>query len=278
MTMSDPSLDRPGGDPKDELEDEQLVEGAPAFAVDGSRPLTAEEKEAAGHDTGVAERVYAPASERVPKEPVPGHRDFVQHTDVATPERQAAATTDTPTAPTPRPSPSPGPGPGSGPTGSAYASGDPFAPRGTTQTQTWTTSPVSTPYTFSEPPSTNLGLPIGIGSAVAAGAAAVGIWLFVRWQRERNKPMNRLRRQARHAAAELRERVPDSDDLVRPAMGLAAAVASALLVLLKNVQSQHPERAIERISDADFQKRLFALKQHWDPRRLELEKVSISRR
>ena len=37
-----------------------------------SRPLTDEEKEAAEHDPGRPERVYAPASERVPKDPAPG--------------------------------------------------------------------------------------------------------------------------------------------------------------------------------------------------------------
>src|SRR5438105_6075158 len=56
-----------------------------------SRPLTEEERKAADRDVPLAEPVYAPASERVPREPVPGHRDFVEHPDPATPERQAAA-------------------------------------------------------------------------------------------------------------------------------------------------------------------------------------------
>jgi hypothetical protein len=36
------------------------------------RPLTGEEEEAEQHDAGRSERVYAPASARVPKEPAPG--------------------------------------------------------------------------------------------------------------------------------------------------------------------------------------------------------------
>jgi hypothetical protein len=36
-----------------------------------SRPLNREEREAAAHDPGVVKTVYAPASERVPKPPLP---------------------------------------------------------------------------------------------------------------------------------------------------------------------------------------------------------------
>jgi hypothetical protein len=36
-------------------------------------------------------------------------------------------------------------------------------------------------------------------------------------------------------------------------------------------------RASAAVSDLDWQKRLSALKKRWDPSRLELEKVSISR-
>ena len=36
------------------------------------RPLTDDEREAAEHDAARPERVYAPASARVPKEPAPG--------------------------------------------------------------------------------------------------------------------------------------------------------------------------------------------------------------
>ena len=42
-----------------------------------SRPLTDEEKEAAEQDPGRQERTYAPASERVPKEPLPGDEKVI---------------------------------------------------------------------------------------------------------------------------------------------------------------------------------------------------------
>jgi hypothetical protein len=282
MTLPDPSLDRPGGDeqgvqdrlpPSERNQDQQRTEMTHGLAADGSRPLTAEEREAAAHDTGVAERVYAPASERVPVEPVAGHRDFIENTDDSTPERQAASTDPTIAASTTtssepaftrveRPSNSSATGYAPAPTSPLYA------------------SPNAHPTYNTEPSSVGLrrpGLPLGIGSAAMLTAGAVGVWLFLRWQRERNKPINRLRRQARHAAEEFSSRVPHSDEVVQPMMSLLAAATSAALVLMQQAQKQRPERLIESLSDADLQKRLAQLKKRWDPRRLELEKVSISR-
>jgi hypothetical protein len=43
-----------------------------------ARPLTREEREAAEHDPGRPERVYAPASARVPKKPAPGDDRLIQ--------------------------------------------------------------------------------------------------------------------------------------------------------------------------------------------------------
>src|SRR5918911_292551 len=101
MTLPDPSLDHPFG-PGDQLqdrlppterdEDPQRAEFTRELTTGEARPLTADERHAAEYDQPRAERVYAPASERVPKEPVPGHRDFIEHTDPATPERQSVAT------------------------------------------------------------------------------------------------------------------------------------------------------------------------------------------
>jgi hypothetical protein len=54
-----------GEDPAREDEVHDLVN-------EPSRPLTEAEKEAAERDPGRSERVYAPASARVPKEPAPG--------------------------------------------------------------------------------------------------------------------------------------------------------------------------------------------------------------
>ena len=48
------------------------------LASEPARPLTDEEKEAAEHDAPRPERVYAPASARVPKEPAPGDDKLVR--------------------------------------------------------------------------------------------------------------------------------------------------------------------------------------------------------
>ena len=42
-----------------------------------ARPLTREEREAAAHDKGAAKPVYAPASERVPKAPLPADEKLI---------------------------------------------------------------------------------------------------------------------------------------------------------------------------------------------------------
>jgi hypothetical protein len=42
-----------------------------------ARPLTREEREAAARDPGPAKTVYAPASERVPKPPLPAHEKLI---------------------------------------------------------------------------------------------------------------------------------------------------------------------------------------------------------
>ncbi len=42
-----------------------------------ARPLTREEREAAARDTGPVKSVYAPASERVPKPPLPGDEKLI---------------------------------------------------------------------------------------------------------------------------------------------------------------------------------------------------------
>src|SRR5690242_18268794 len=65
-----------------------------ALTAEPERPLTHDEQQAAEHDTPRGERVYAPASERVPVSAVPGHRDMVDHPDTGTPERQAAGWTE----------------------------------------------------------------------------------------------------------------------------------------------------------------------------------------
>ena len=48
------------------------------LVAEPSRPLTDEEKDAAAEDPGRPERVYAPASARVPKQPAPGDDRLIQ--------------------------------------------------------------------------------------------------------------------------------------------------------------------------------------------------------
>ena len=63
-----------GEDPAREDEVHDLVN-------EPSRPLTEAEKEAAERDPGRTERVYAPASARVPKEPAPGDDRLIKGTE-----------------------------------------------------------------------------------------------------------------------------------------------------------------------------------------------------
>jgi hypothetical protein len=76
------------------------------------------------------------------------------------------------------------------------------------------------------------------GSLAAIGAAAA--WRYTLWRRERDRPIARIRRRVRRAAAELGHRLPDGgelarrlleDERARPAGGLAlGALVAALLV------------------------------------------------
>ena len=247
---------------------------------DTSRPLTDEERKAADRDAPVGARVYAPASERVPREPVPGHRDFVEHPDTGTAERQAAGqNSSTRTEPSftrvPRPS--------------ASFDDQPQANR-------WLSSNSSGSSPL---------VPLGIGWMVLCAAGGVGVWLWMRWRREQNKPINRLRRQARQTAVsarqranELRDRMPDvemSNEAARPAIGLGTALASLAIVLWQQSQSrsraqevqgrardaarkgrrqvtQTRRQAAQSLSDMDWQERLAQLKDLWSARRVELEK------
>jgi hypothetical protein len=237
MTSPDRSLERGGVDP----DVTAMVYGLgpePAEPV-GEHGGDGPETEAAPTET-----VYAPASERVPVPPVPGHRDMIEHPDASTPERVAAAgASEPPFARVPRPSAA----------GGQEAGG----------------------WSAVRPPRLFFGL--GVSWATVIGCS-VGVWLFLRWRRERQKPINRLRRHARQATGVIRDRVPASkDEAMRPVLGLGAALASALLVVLQQAQARG--RQAERAApDVDWQKRLTQLKKRWGPRRLELEKISISRR
>jgi len=265
-------------------QDPELTEMTRELTAEGSRPLTDDERKAADREAPAGQTVYAPASERVPVNPVPGHRDFVEHPDTHTPERTAAAnqaseSTEPSFTRVARPSTTSTSGPyDSGTTNPEWSS--PYDSR-------WDTDKSGNWFGMS------------MGWATFAICSAAGVWLWLRWQRERNKPINRLRRQARQAAAELRERVPSPEDAARPAMGLTTAILSILLVWWQQSQSRARDadkivsrqgkkaarradkamaRASDAMSDADWQKRLTSLKKRWSPGRLELERISISRR
>jgi hypothetical protein len=291
MTIPDPNLERSGASaenvqdiipPTERNQDPAVTEAMRGLSVESARPLTDDERKAADRDAPVVgERVYAPASERVPVEPVPGHRTFTDHTDTHTPEREAAGQTP-PNSEEPsftrvtRPSMtstadtySPG----------AYGSTGSNA-FGTHADAAWNSGARSG------------GLPFGLGWVMLGIGGGIGGWLYLRWQRERNKPINRIRRQAKQAAGEIRDRVPSSpEEAVKPAAGLTTALLSILIILWQQAQTRSRQadkvvsrqtrkagkRATEAVSDVDWQKRLTTLKKRWDPSRLELEKISISR-
>jgi hypothetical protein len=70
---------------------------------------------------------------------------------------------------------------------------------------------------------------MGAGALLSIGGALGGAWLYARWQRERNKPINRLRRGARDVATRLGERMPDVDDLPHAAAPMSGAATALLL-------------------------------------------------
>jgi len=247
--------------PNERNQDIERTEITHGLEVEPSRPLTSDERHAAENDTPLRERVYAPASERVPKEPVAGHRDFVEHTDVSTPERQAVAEVEEPSfTRVERP-----------------GNGDPRRP--------WSPPPTSSPYSSnthypsyeaSRSSPSWLGLPVGIGTVAALAGGVAAAWFFARWRRERNKPMNRFRRQAMLTASEMRSRVPTGDEIQSGGLGLAATLASIGLFMWQKGR-QESRKQVEAVADADWQHRLMKLKERWSPGRLEMEKFSISR-
>ena len=205
--------------PTERNQDPVQTEMTQGMTLDGSRPLTEAERRAADHDTPVGERVYAPASERVPREPVPGHRDFVEHPDTHTPERQAVAGGEEEPSFTrvPRPSTLPD------------------EENVTTNVTTWNNA---------APARGNSWVPVAVGWAVGCGTCAgVAGWMWWRWQRERNKPINRIRRQARQTAYEIRERMPDCrvEVLIPDFQGMAEA--------LKVVLDAQPEILLRKSTD-----------------------------
>ena len=63
--------------PDDRGQDEVREELEESISLGEPRPLTREEREAAARDKGPAKTVYAPASERVPKPPLPADEKLI---------------------------------------------------------------------------------------------------------------------------------------------------------------------------------------------------------
>jgi hypothetical protein len=253
MAFPDRRLERPLEPPEARSENIQdvvpvsernqdLYHSTHELVTEGSRPLTEAERKAADRDTGIAERVFAPASERIPRV-VEGYRDVVEHTDTGTPERQAigqpsatpALTADAEPSFTRVPRPSTNPGADNNSSYPAHG-GDWSA-----QSNRWMSNM-----------SSGSPVPFGIGWLSIGICGSIGVWLWMRWQRERNKPINRLRRQAQQArqrAYALRDQMPDMpEEAVRPAMGVGSALL-ALVVLLWQ-QSQRRSRLDEARSQS----------------------------
>jgi len=63
--------------PDDRGQDEVREDLEESIGRGEARPLTREEREAAARDPGPAKTVYAPASERVPKQPLPADEKLI---------------------------------------------------------------------------------------------------------------------------------------------------------------------------------------------------------
>ena len=103
-------------------------------------------------------------------------------------------------------------------------------------------------------PMTTRRVGIGAGAMVALVGAVGSAWLYSRWQRERNRPINRLRRGARAAALRLGERLPETDAMpdAAPIGGLATALLVMALVGARLFRSggSRTERARKRLREA----------------------------
>jgi hypothetical protein len=258
-------------------QDEQRSTVAHDLTSFPARPLTSEEEHASEHDTSPGERVYAPAEARVAKPPVSGHRDLIEHPDARTPERRAAGWTDE-------------------------------SPEGvvrTTRGRRRVRIPLGSSAREQESDTLREFAGVGVAWGGLFVCGAVGMWLYLRWQQARNRPVNRLRRQARWAASEVRERLPETPEGSPVAVSAAAALVSTGLVIWRRLHTdddQRPEhyarranryaaramrevrpermpRHVERRVDATWQPRRAASRfQRWLPERVDARaKLSVKR-
>jgi hypothetical protein len=91
--LEEPSERPPLGElrPDDRGQDQVREELEESIGRGEPRPLTREEREAAERDRGPARTVYAPASARVSKQPLPADEKLITHPDQDTNERRRLA-------------------------------------------------------------------------------------------------------------------------------------------------------------------------------------------
>jgi len=88
------------------------------------------------------------------------------------------------------------------------------------------------------------------GTAIVAIAGGIGgAWLYQRAQRERNKPINRLRRGAVGLAGRIGERMPETDLPMgtAPLGGAGAAVVLSALILARALRRDEPPMVQARV-------------------------------
>jgi hypothetical protein len=299
MTFPDRRLERPLEPPEARSENTQdvvpasqrnqdLERSTHELVSEGSRPLSEDERKAADRDSGPGERVYAPASERVPKT-VEGHRDVIEHPDNATPERQAAGETYSPSPATPA-TPSTM---NTEPTFTRVARPSNGGQNGADGSQPDWSDSTSQSNRWMSNMSGGSAVPFGVGWLTVAACGGIGVWLWMRWQRERNKPINRLRRQAQQArerAYELRSQLPEvPDEAVRPAMGVGSALLTLAVILWQQSQARRSrmeearsqsrglfgrakkardasQQAAQAVAEVDWLERLMLLRDLWQER------------
>lgn len=101
-------------------------------------------------------------------------------------------------------------------------------------------------------------LGIGGGTVTTLGGLVGAAWLYSRWQRERNRPINRLRRRARSVASTVGERLPDGrrvvervtdPEVARPLGGAGGGTLLLAALAWKLLRSRQRGGSTERLGD-----------------------------
>jgi len=93
---------------------------------------------------------------------------------------------------------------------------------------------------------------VGATALVALGGGVAGAWLYQRSQRERNKPINRLRRGAMGLAGRLGDRMPDTDlpAATAPLGGAGAAMVLSALIVARALRRDHASPVEARVEQS----------------------------